>query len=429
MDQQLINFKDIYFHPEEEPNTEELNSIFINANKDINYIDENIITATNNYKDLLNNTKIKINDIKALLIAEKERLQDINILCNKYTDFSSAININKDRFTGSLSISEDNIISGLIKEQNQVTFTIDKIEGNGYEGNQYVYRDNDFVINNMPTDNRKYISDNNLATAYEYSRITKTEVDNSLHDFNRDSEEAECTITLHSKDTFNHILINSERKDLILKAIYISTDGLEYTLDKEYNLAINDNFQIYEDNQYIYNSGIINITPTKYVKIVFQSNGITDETIAYIKTEVVNDKTSKKLIKVDSAHRHVIKINELSLFKNSYSSGVIETDNLLSSEVNAISLFCNEYISNDYNIENYVSYYFIINGQEYEVIPINSQRNGKKIIKNSNNIYTTDYSSYINESIKNVKLKIVIKNINNNTTPFVSNVKILLGGE
>ena len=53
MDQQLINFKDIYFHPEEEPNTEELNSIFINANKDINYIDENIIAATNLQKKIL----------------------------------------------------------------------------------------------------------------------------------------------------------------------------------------------------------------------------------------------------------------------------------------------------------------------------------------------------------------------------------------
>ena len=163
MDQQLINFKDIYFHPEEEPNTEELNSIFINANKDINYIDENIIAATNNYKDLLNNTKIKINDIKALLIAEKERLQDITMLCNEKTDQDNVISLTDTDFTGNFTYS-DGVFSAKESSSISTECKVINITGNGYEGNKYVLKDDGYLEETLPTDNRNYITDNNISS-------------------------------------------------------------------------------------------------------------------------------------------------------------------------------------------------------------------------------------------------------------------------
>ena len=79
-------------------------------------IDKQLTTAANNFKSLLDKTKLKILKVKTSLEVERERQQDINILCNKYSDFVSVINLNKEDFAGNLNM-ENRVIVKNIKWQ------------------------------------------------------------------------------------------------------------------------------------------------------------------------------------------------------------------------------------------------------------------------------------------------------------------------
>lgn len=104
------------------------------------------------------------------------------------------------------------------------------------------------------------------------------------------------------------------------------------------------------------------------------------------------------------------------------------SNELIDTPINTIALYCNEYINDDYTIDNNVSYFLIINGTEYEIKPINSHRDGKKIARMSTQSYKSDHIIYLNENIKSAKLKIVINSANQNVTPYISDIKILVGG-
>ena len=120
----------------------------------------------------------------------------------------------------------------------------------------------------------------------------------------------------------------------------------------------------------------------------------------------------------------------MSAYKVLYSKGSLTSKEIVTDSIKNIALYCNEYIKNGYDIDENVSYYLIVNGQEYPVVPINSNRNGKKIIKTSSQNYKSDLVSYINEDIKSAKLKIVIPvSAEQDVSPYISNIKILIGGE
>lgn len=433
MDRQVLksSFNPIFVHPEEEPNVNELNSNVTSIKDNLELIDKQLTNSADNYKSLLDKTKLKILSIRNTLEAEKERQQDINILCNKYSDFVSVINLEKEDFTGSLNM-ENKVISAPVTSSNKIKANIVSINGNGYEGNKFVYLNEQFIDKIINTADRTNITDNNLATSYEYSRITTNNNAGNLPSFfNKDSIEAECTIELKSEDYINKIVLNSERNDIVLKDIHISNDGLTYHLEKEYNKAINERGDRYNDQTYIYGSGIIAIEPAKFIKIGLKSNGYTDDALAHIKTFYDNEKKDeiiKKIEIVDSAKRHTIQVNDISIFKNEYNKGMFLSKELISTPVSCIALFCNEYINEGYTIENNVSYFLIINGVEHEIVPINCHRNNKKIIRTSSQTYQSEYVIYTNEDIKSAKLKIVINSTNKDITPYISDVKILVGG-
>lgn len=434
MDGQEIKplFEPILIHQEEEPNVDELNNNIKNICTDTQVIDGAIVSSAHKLKNLLDNTKLKLDQVKNYLIAEKERQEDMNILCNRYSDFSTAMSLISSDFSGDLSF-ENGVISSKLKAYDKLDCSIIDINGNGYEGNSYVYANNDFTQKTLDSSNRNSLIDHNLATYYEYSRITITNaVEGAPNLFNIDSTEAECSIELKSDKFINKLLINSDRDDIILSKVFTSQDGLVYKLDKEYNVAMNQRYDRYNDQQYIYGSGIIAIEPAKFVKLFFRSNGYTNETIAFINTfynDVGNSSDIiKKIEKVESAKRHVIKINDITAYKNKYDKGFIISKELISDPIKTIALYCNEYINKGYTIENNVSYFLIINGVEHKVEPINSHRNGKKVIRMSAQSYKSDHVIYLNEDIKSAKLKIVINSANQDITPFISDVKILIGG-
>ena len=428
MDRQ--NLEIFYLHPEEEPNVDEINNALTNIDKDLKYIDNNFIECANNLQSLLISTKNKILNIKDKILAEKGRQEDINILCNKYSNFSSVININQDNTVGNLSFTND-ILHAAITSKSKIDYSILNIDGNGFEGNKYVYNNGKFLSDVIDTSLRENIESTNLAVSYEYSRITCSNKKDLPSIFANDSIEAECTLEIETEENINELMLYSERNDLVLKEIYYSIDGgLTYNLDKEYNIEINNKDEKYNNQTYIYGSGIISVPEAQNFKIVLRSNGTTSDSLAYIQSFATENEITKKIKLLPEANRHVIKINSLSAYKVLYSKGSLTSKEIVTDSIKNIALYCNEYIKNGYNIGENVSYYLIVNGQEYPVVPINSNRNGKKIIKTSSQNYKSDLVSYINEDIKSAKLKIVIPvSAEQDVSPYISNIKILIGGE
>ena len=425
-------FNPIYVHQEEEPNIEELNANTSNIVLDIQQIDNEIITASEKIKNLLDSTKLRLSNIKSYLSAEKERQEDMNILCNRYTEFASVLTLKEENFDGTLTF-DNGILSAKIKSTENVKLTVVDVNGNGYEGNKYVYTNNAFLEDTLRTNLRPSMVNSDLSTYYEYSRITvNNTIDGAPIVFNKDSTEAECSIELKAEKTINKLLINSDRDDIILSKVFTSQDGLTYKLDKEYNIAMNERYERYNNQEYVYGSGVIAFEPCSYVKLFFRSNGYTSDTLAFVNTfyNSVGDNATviKKVEKVDSAKRHVVKINNINAYKNKYGKGMMLSNELIDTPINTIALYCNEYINDDYTINNNVSYFLIINGTEYEIKPINSHRDGKKIARMSTQSYKSDHIIYLNENIKSAKLKIVINSANQNVTPYISDIKILVGG-
>ena len=425
-------FNPIYVHQEEEPNIEELNANTSNIVLDIQQIDNEIITASEKIKNLLDSTKLRLSNIKSYLSAEKERQEDMNILCNRYTEFASVLTLKEENFDGTLTFN-NGILSAKIKSTENVKLTVVDVNGNGYEGNKYVYANNAFLEDTLRTNLRPSMVNSDLSTYYEYSRITvNNTIDGAPIVFNKDSTEAECSIELKAEKTINKLLINSDRDDIILSKVFTSQDGLTYKLDKEYNIAMNERYERYNNQEYVYGSGVIAFEPCSYVKLFFRSNGYTSDTLAFVNTfyNSVGDNATviKKVEKVDSAKRHVVKINSINAYKNKYGKGMMLSNELIDTPINTIALYCNEYINDDYTIDNNVSYFLIINGTEYEIKPINSHRDGKKIARMSTQSYKSDHIIYLNENIKSAKLKIVINSANQNVTPYISDIKILIGG-
>lgn len=139
--------------------------------------------------------------------------------------------------------------------------------------------------------------------------------------------------------------------------------------------------------------------------------------------------TKKETVVIQSAVRHAIKINDITLEHNTYvKNNIINSGQMLTEPAKVVALFANEYIPEHFQVGTYIKYYLIVNGKEYEVVPINSQRNGTKTIRTSEFVGTSEYAKYISETITSVYLKIIITTPNDTETPFVSNIKLLTGG-
>ena len=65
---------------------------------------------------------------------------------------------------------------------------------------------------------------------------------------------------------------------------------------------------------------------------------------------------------------------------------------------------------------------------DHEILPINSYKNGIKMIRFSQGKMPTEYTKYIGEKITSAYLTVSIKS-KNKITPYINNLKVLLGGE
>lgn len=138
--------------------------------------------------------------------------------------------------------------------------------------------------------------------------------------------------------------------------------------------------------------------------------------------------TDSKITILENARRHAVQINDISASANTYqTSGYMKTKELIndSKGVKSIAIFSNEYVPEGSNGE--INYVLTINGIDYEIVPINSNKNGTKIIKAACETYTDNYIVYVNDMITSAILTIKIGKASRDIAPYVSNIKVLVG--
>ena len=221
------NYTGLFFHPEAGRDSK-LNESLLNIKTDIATID-NLLTSTGTSIDnLLISTTNRLNEVKKTIISEKERLQDIQMLCNKYTDFDNVNTLENLSFKGSFTEDSGTYMAAQKKTQ-KVNLKILDIQGNGYEGNRYVYNDYEYQQNTYDTSIRDNLIDSKVSTYYEYSRITIQDVQEETNTyFNKDTDYAKCTISFEASDLVNYINISTEDLGIEIIGVQYSFDGIKY---------------------------------------------------------------------------------------------------------------------------------------------------------------------------------------------------------
>lgn len=193
---------------------------------------------------------------------------------------------------------------------------------------------------------------------------------------------------------------------------------------------INSKEDSYKEQGYIYGSNIIAFPDSYYLKITLESTGYLDELLAFERIIPNTNKNEVITTIVPTAKRHVIRVNDIIASSKKYiQESIMKSEELinLKEDVYAISVFANIYLPNNMPSDN-VKFILTVNGKDYQIKPVNSYENGIKIVRFSQGKMPTEYTKYIGEKITSAKLSIYIKS-KNKLTPYISNLKILLGGE
>lgn len=426
-DEYLPVLKKYELHPEIELPVSDFNQIFDDIKTDLDILDNELLISASKFEALLIDTSSKLKDIKTILLTEKERQEDLNILCNAYTDFNSIILTSDSNAILKSASCTNNVFSLSIDENKAITYSIEDISGNGYEGNNHVYKDGVFANTVNDTSDREYIHDGSLLTHYEYSRITASSTEQkSFPKVNFDSIKARCSLSLKGDSPFNTLEISTD-SDVILESFSTSLDGVTYHKNSLADIPLNDKGARYESKDYVYGSGILSFKDCKYIKLTIKAGSNSNDVIAF------SSKTTDNTEQIDiltSAKRSTVKISEIALSHRKYKrSGEIVLSNFISDSIGAIAIFSNEYIADDYDLRSSISYTLTLNGIEYDIIPINSHYNGKKIVRTTSQSIAADYVHYISENIKSATLTVKIKSDSTGVTPFLSDLKVLIGEE
>lgn len=417
-------------HPEEEIQKEIIENQFTDIIVDMQSLNYEVLEATKNYTSLMTDIVTRLNAVDTALEAERNRIQDMNIICGNYNEFTTVKQIKTSDVYGTVGLLGDYIFTAHTDNASVGKFGVTFVEGNGFAGNKFVYNNKEYAINNMNTSNEQNIYDGDPLTIYEYSRLTSigNKTETTPAEINFDKEEARCSINIRCEDTISMLHLDMD-SHVILEDVLYSDDGIIYKSAWATPKEINNINQSYIDPNYIYGTGVISFPPSQFIKLQLASNGATDDKLVFLFTDASNaQQPIERTIELPNAKRHVIRISDITAHVGTFSQGYLQTKELITNPVQSIAVFANEYIP-EYFPDNktYIQYILTVNGIDYDIVPINSEKNGTKVIRVSNYSIIDDYVVHINETIKSASLKVVINTMDSNVTPYVSNVKICFG--
>ena len=424
-------YEGTFIHPEEYGN-EKLNQAIKNSVEDINSIDQKLKDLALSTSELLEKTVKRLDVVMDIVNSEKERLQDIVMLCNEKTDYENAISLIDTDFEGDFDY-ENGVFSCKSTNSATVSGIVSTVEGNGYIGNKYVKNSNGYQEDTLSTKNSSSLLDNNVSTYWEYSRITASSTEEHLiSDFHTDDAEANCTVTFELSNAANELILKSNLNTVKVVGVRYSSDGVKYNDLDILPFTINKKDESYKNQGYIYGSNIISFPKSKYIKLTLQSTGYLNEVLAFERT-VTKDNSEEVdtyTTIVQTAKRHVIRLNDIYFKQKKYAGEItIKSKELINSDLNifAISVFANTYFPEGISDES-VKFVLTVNGNDYDIIPVNSNENGIKIVRFSQGKIPNEYTQYIGEKVQSAFLTIKMKP-QNNLTPYINNLKILLGDE
>jgi len=431
-------FKIKKMHPEDQPKRTDLVQMAADVTVDLTAADYQVMDTANRYTTLIAGTINRMNAVKERILRNKERLEDINFITAAYKGLGESVIITEDVCSGSY-LYHNGIYGSFcpqppseIKKKIQIL----SVEGNGYVGNAHVLVQGDKYLEE--TDNRgkvEYISDNSPLTIFEYSRICSKDAsqnklnEGSAYDVNRDDKDVNCIITMMSSGDsgINMLDIDSAGGTVVIKDVLISGDNINYhsVLQSEIDLSVD----MYHAANHIAGSGKVCFPTSRYVKLVLSSDYCEPgESLGYSEVDLSGKKPEIVIRRLKNAVRKVVKIGSLNAYNCEYNGGNILTGDLAPAEgCKTIAVFANEYIP--YGINNpdeAIKYVLYVNGEEYSVTPINSDKPGIKMISCAESRFEGVNVKFIEEKIKTVQLRVKI-NSNADITPFVGNLKLCIG--
>lgn len=405
-------YSGLAFHPENELSKELINNAISDISVDLLGLNKEMSYLANSYASLISRVQIRLDAVQEKIDAEEDRIRDLNVIGGNYSQFDTVKSISRSDVTGTFSYM-DKTFYGITKSRVEkvMSLSVNDVSGNGLEGNANV---KDAVGN---TSKRNHLVDNDSITQWEYCRYTaKSHQNGAPVRIFVDDEDARCTITFEGEQSFCAIKVQSSA-DISIEDVRVSTDeGIIYTGSLDHEIYLNRKDVKYSDPSYSYESGIIAFPAAKFMKLQLRSNGITDDVLL-----------KKDGSPVEGVKRHCISIDNVIAFPAQYTDAVFETGELISSPVESIAIFANEYVPSYFPSGTFVQYIFTVNGIDQEVVPINSEKAGAKIIRHSDYTVGDSYVKHLNESIKSAKLKVIIKASGDGATPYVSNLKICFG--
>ena len=433
------------------PNRRELLREAMDATMDIATLDNSIVCAANKYARLIANTIGRLNEVKKRLKQDQQKQQDIQFLKSAYKGLSNVVNLTNENMTGSYVYTNNTFMSAQTSVQ-QVLYEVEKITGNGYSGNDYVLdKEGAFIKHYNDCSQKGYITDDSLLTTYEYSRLCSksgkyyykssaapSESQPEPQETNHDDKDVVCTIQMVVKKnaSVNMLKLDAGTDDIKIMDVQISNDG------KKYHSALSDTIDLSEDMyhamNYVPGSDIVCFPSTGYLSLTLSSSHINiGEKLGMQRIETVNGEPAATIYNLDGIVRKVIPIDGIRLFSCSYTDSVLHSENVCPENgCKRVAVFCNQYVPDDARRQQKIArakqddaivYTLFINGQPYVVQPINSDKDGIKMISCEENSYGESNVEFIGEPIKTVQLQIEINSGSRDATAFIGNLKICIG--
>ncbi len=390
---------------------------------------------------------------------------------NRKNIFPSEISYSKDGYSGTLTrTGSSSVLSGSVEQTATKIITIDRYlnnqtnelitlfpatidyEEDGYKG--VLSRENNLQSTPIIISRGKVVRSDAVVISLVTSEtlteqivlsFIESEGKNTLFHSFEDPDVAggviECELDFKEYKIIRSILEGSNtRYDLLCS--YQKEVQLPTIETGEFNLSISYGGSIirtlYDNRVWVQSyKGVVSKADTRvYFEGVFSD---VEKSIA----EIIEHKLTieKKIVKLGTGKRHVIRLCGIDGKANIYkelstaqTDDILKTTNLpvdekgLIKKIEVVALYVSEYIPDhftDTQKESCLEYYISINGKEYPVVPINSGRNGTKIIRSGDNTYVSDYTVNIKEDIKSLYAGVRFIT-DKKESPFISNIKILM---
>lgn len=307
-------------HPESTPYLKNYNESLVECLNDIAALHGELQTSALEYKKLAESVILRLETVKKAIAAEQQLQEDIALLCSNYTDFDNVISIDNYIKEGEYGYL-NGIFGAKITSQKNVSLEVLNIDGNGFEGNNYVVKDGKFLKDTIDTSLKKNIVDNNLLTIYEYSRITANAGETDIFPaVNFDDINVKCTITFKSDKPCNKIIIKSSQNELKVLDIMVSSDNISYTSTVSEPFLLNDIKKTYTLTNYINGSGLVCFPTSNYFKIFLESPAITGDEIGFYKTTLSLTEDTKVNTKTEPVTKVDLNSNEEPKWYGKYIS-------------------------------------------------------------------------------------------------------------